>query len=97
MRLFNDPSNPILYILDGYELFKANASCLPGKKYGSTFEGYESIDECAGKARRQGLRLFLTCISDPEPYCFLYKKSKFIVTCSTTSNEECSIYRNKEG
>ena len=87
----------ILYILNDYELFKANARFSWGSKYRK--RGITLTEaECAEEARSQGVKLFLFCKNYGTIYCFVYTKSKSVDTCSTSPTvEKCSIYRIKEG
>ena len=81
----------ILYILDDYELFKANARCSWGARYRK--RGTEA--ECAEEARSQGVKLFLICENYETFHCYVYIESKSVNTCSTSRpiSEKCSIYR----
>ena len=96
----------ILYILDGFELFKANAACTQSKKLGYEFmvkyvkeKIWPTEAQCADDARSQGVKLFLFCDdSYGQAFCFVYTKSKSVDTCSTKhSYDNCRIYRLKEG
>ena len=97
----------ILYILDGFELFKANAGCTPNEKWGPKLMNKyvrerrtPTETECADDARSQGLKLFTFCKDrhNGQAHCFVYTKSKSVDTCTTKHNyDRCSIYRLKEG
>ena len=93
----------IFYILDGYELLKADAECLLKNKWGLRYEIFRiglTEAECAENARSQGVKLFQFCNKKTSAFfhCFVYKKSKSVDTCSTSPNpNKCSVYRVKEG
>ena len=84
----------ILYILNDYELFKANARFSWGSKYRK--RGITLTEaECAEEARSQGVKLFLICENYETFHCYVYIESKSVNTCSTSRpiSEKCSIYR----